>query len=89
MPSFVDRTQEVAEESRQEPRLWFGKKESRLGFGPITREGRIVTALYVLLTIVAVFTYSELTLTIFVVLFYTVVFGLVVVAKSDIMKEIH
>jgi hypothetical protein len=74
-------------EVAQESQLWFGKKESWLGFGPITRRGRIAAYLYVLLVVVAVFTYSQIALTAFVVAFYTVVFGLVVVAKSDIMKD--
>jgi len=43
--------------------------------------------LYVLLVVVAVFTYSQIALTAFVVVFYTLVFGFVIVAKSDIMKD--
>jgi hypothetical protein len=77
------------EEAEREPQLWFGKKEGRLGFGPITKEGRIAVALYVLLLLVAVLTYSQLALTVFVGLFYTLVFGFVVVFKSDIMKHIQ
>jgi hypothetical protein len=77
----------VIETERQESQLWFGKKESWLGFGPITRQGRIVAYLYVLLVVVAVFTYSQIELTAIVVAFYTIAFGLVVVAKSDIMKD--
>ena len=44
----------------KEEQAWFGKKESWLGFGPITRQGRIVSYLYVLLVVVAVFTCSRL-----------------------------
>jgi hypothetical protein len=77
----------MVEVPQQEPQLWFGKKESGLGFGPITKQGRVVTALYVLLVVVAAFTYSQLALTVFVVAFYTVAFGLVVVAKSDLMRN--
>ena len=40
-----------------------------------------------ILLVVAVVTYSQLTLTIFVVLFYTMVDVFVVVAKSDVMKK--
>jgi hypothetical protein len=58
-----------------------------LGFGPITRQGRIVCYLYVLLVVVAVFTYSQIALTALVVAFYTIAFGLVIVAKSDILKD--
>jgi hypothetical protein len=74
-------------EPTPESQLWFGKKKGGLGFGPTTRQGRVVTVLYVLLLVVAVFTYSQLLLTVFVVLFYTVVFGLVVVAKSNLMTD--
>jgi hypothetical protein len=77
----------MVEIPRPEPQLWFAKKEGGLGFGPITRQGRVVTALYVFLVLVAVFTYSQLTLTAFVVIFYTVAFGLLVIAKSDLVKD--
>lgn len=73
--------------AEQESQLWFGKKENWLGFGPITRQGRIVCYLYVLLVVVAVFTYSQIALTALVVAFYTIAFGLVIVAKSDILKD--
>jgi hypothetical protein len=43
----------------------------------------------VLLLVVAVVTYSQLTLTIFVVVFYTAVFGAVVLFKSDLMSDGH
>ena len=77
----------MVEVPRPEPQLWFGKKEGGLGFGPITRQGRVVTVLYVLLVVVAIFTYSQLALTAFVVAFYTVAFGSVVIVKSDLMKD--
>jgi hypothetical protein len=77
----------MAETSPTEPQLWFGKKEGGLGFGPVSREGRVATVLYVLLVVVAVFTYSQLALTAFVIAFYTVVFGSIVIVKSDIMKD--
>jgi hypothetical protein len=77
----------MAEVPQKEPQLWFARKEGGLGFGPITRQGRVVTIFYVLLVVLAIFTYSQLALTAFVALFYTVVFFFVVVAKSDIMKE--
>jgi hypothetical protein len=74
-------------EAEQESQRWFGKKENWFGFGPITRQGRIVCYLYVLLVVVAAFTYSQIALTVFVVAFYTIAFGLVIVAKSDILKD--
>jgi hypothetical protein len=77
----------MVEVPRPEPQMWFGKKEGGLGFGPITRQGRVVTVLYVLLVVVAIFTYSQLYLTGFVVAFYTVAFGSIVIAKSDLMKD--
>jgi hypothetical protein len=79
----------MVDESKHGSQLWFGKKQTGLGFGPITKQGRIVTALYVLLCVTAVFTYSQLALTGFVVLFYTLVFGCVIVYKSDLMKDFH
>jgi hypothetical protein len=82
-----DEPEEMAEAPPPEPGHWFGKKEGALGFGPITRQGRVVTALYVLLVVVAIFTYSQLALTAFVVAFYTVAFGCVVIVKSDLMKD--
>jgi hypothetical protein len=41
----------------------------------------------VLLVVVAIFTYSELYLTGFVVAFYTVAFGSIVITKSDLMRD--
>jgi hypothetical protein len=72
---------------RGEPQPWFGKKEGGLGFGPLTWQGRAVTALYVFLVVVAIFVYSEITLTVLVVVFYTIVFGFVVMLKSDVLKH--
>jgi hypothetical protein len=77
----------MVEVPRPEPELWFGKKEGGLGFGPITRQGRVITVAYFLLVIVAIFTYSDIALTAFVVAFYTVAFGSIVIAKSDLMKD--
>ncbi len=67
--------------------LWFAKKEGGLRIAPLTWQGRAATALYCFLVLVAAFTYSKLLLTVFVVVFYTVVFGLVVVYKSDLMDD--
>ncbi len=69
------------------PDLWFGKKEGGLGFAPLTWQGRTTVGLYLFLIAVAVFTYSQLTLTAVVVIFYTVAFGLIVAVKSDLMKN--
>jgi hypothetical protein len=72
---------------QHDSKLWFGRKEGWLGFGPISREGRAMTGLYLFLLLVAVFTYSQITLTAFVIAFYTVAFSLLVIAKSDLMKD--
>ena len=67
--------------------LWFGKREGGLRFAPLTWQGRAATFLYVVLVATAVFTYSQLTLTAFVVVFYTVTFGLTVAYKSDLLEN--
>jgi hypothetical protein len=70
-----------------EPQHWFGKKEGGIGVGPLTWQGRAATFLYCFLVLVAVFTYSQLMLTVFVVIFYTVVFALLVGYKSELMSN--
>jgi hypothetical protein len=77
----------MAESLHGDRRLWFGKKEGGIRFAPLTWQGRAATFLYVFLVVVAFFTYSKLTLTAFVVAFYTVAFGLLVVYKSDLMDN--
>ncbi|HEX3565712.1 MAG TPA: hypothetical protein VHU17_10080 [Acidimicrobiales bacterium] len=77
----------MAESNHKDRLLWFGKKEGGLRFAPLTWQGRAATILYVFLIIVAIFTYSRLTLTAFVVAFYTVAFGLIVIYKSDLMDN--
>ena len=81
------KARELMELAQEPTQLWFGKKENWLGFGPIRREGRAISYLYVLLVVVAIFTYSNMALTALVAVFYTVVFGLVVIAKSDLMRD--
>jgi hypothetical protein len=71
----------------EEPQLWFGKRDGRLRFGPLTWQGRAITFLYFFLVLVALVTYSQLGLTLFVVGFYTVAFGFVVAVKSDLLKD--
>ena len=77
-----------AEVSPTEPprQLWIGKKGG-IGFGPLTWQGRAATFMYVFLVVVAVFTYSHLALTAFVIVFYSVAFGFTVAFKSDLMKD--
>ena len=66
---------------------WFGKKETRLGFGPVTWQGRAATFLYVLLVVFAVVIYSTLSLTALVIGLYTVVFVLLVAYTSELMDH--
>lgn len=79
----------MPESLHEEPErvLWFGRKTTGIGFAPLTWQGRAAIFLYFFLLAVAIFTYSQLTLTVFVVVFYTLVFGFVVVTKSDLMKD--
>jgi hypothetical protein len=72
---------------REQAELWFGKKEGGLGFGPLTWQGRAAIFMYCFLVLVAIVTYSQLILTAFVVIFYTVAFCLLVAYKSDLMKN--
>jgi hypothetical protein len=77
----------MAELQRAEPPHWFGKKEGGLRIAPLTWQGRAATVLYCFLVIVALFIYSQLMLTVFVVVFYTVAFGLLVIYKSDLLEN--
>jgi hypothetical protein len=76
-----------AERDPGSPPLWFGKKKEGLKFAPLTWQGRAATVLYCVLVLVAIFTYSQLTLTAVVVVFYTAAFGMLVVYKSDLMDN--
>ncbi len=67
--------------------LWFEKAEGGLGFRPLTWQGRASMFGYLLLLVLAVITYSQLFLTVFVVAFYTLAFVGVVIVKSDLMKD--
>ena len=66
---------------------WFGRKETGLGFGPLTWQGRAATFLYVFLVIVAVVIYNAVSLTFLVIGLYTVAFGLLVAFTSDLMEH--
>jgi hypothetical protein len=85
--SALHRHPGLTELEEHEPPLWFGKKAGGLGIAPLTWQGRAAISLYCFLVVVAVFTYSQLTLTVFVVVFYTVTFGLLVVYKSDLLDN--
>ncbi len=72
---------------RGAPPLWFAKKDRGFPIAALTWQGRAATFLYCLLVVLAVFTYSRLTLTVFVVAFYTVAFVLLVAYKSDLLEH--
>ena len=72
---------------REQAPHWFGRKQGGLGIAPLTWQGRAATVMYVFLVLVAIFTYSQLMLTAFVVIFYTAAFCFLVAYKSDLMKN--
>ncbi len=78
----------MSEGNERQTRMWFGKKPGGLGFGPLNWQGKAASFLYVFLVVVAIFvySYSQIGVTFFVIGFYTVVFGLVVAIKSDVMQ---
>ncbi len=67
--------------------LWFRRRRGGLGIAPVGWQGRATTFLYLFLVLVALVTYSELAVTAFVIVFYTVVFGFVLVVKSDLLEH--
>ena len=71
-----------------DPTRWFGRTDKGIGIAPRTWQGRVATSLYVFLVLVAVITYSRLSLTVVVIVFYTVVFVLLVAVKSDLLKDV-
>lgn len=80
-------SQGEANQGNRGPEPWFGRKHGGLGFGPLTWQGRAATFLYVFLVLVAIFVYSDVSLTVLVVVFYTIAFGFVVMLKSDVLKH--
>ncbi len=77
----------VPEAREPQSPLWFEKTSRGVGFHPVTWQGRSAIFLYFFLVLVALITYSQLLLTVFVIGFYTIVFTLVVAVKSDLVKE--
>jgi hypothetical protein len=67
--------------------LWFGRTENGIGVAPLSWKGRAVLVGWALLVLVALVTYSTLSITAFVVIFYTVVLVAVVAVKSDLLDE--
>ncbi len=66
---------------------WFERREQGFPIVPLTWQGRAATFLYGLLVVLAAFTYSQLTLTIFVIVFYTAAFVALVAYKSDLLEH--
>ena len=66
---------------------WFGRNEGRLGFGPLTWQGRSLTVLYVVLVLFAAVIYRTLGLTVLVIGLYTVAYVLLVAFTSDLMDN--
>ncbi len=74
-------------ERRPVPGLWFEKRAEGFPVVPVAWQGRASAVLYAFLVLVAVITYNQLLLTVFVIGFYTVVFGLVLAYKSDLLEH--
>jgi hypothetical protein len=67
--------------------LWFGRTETGIGIAPLSWKGRAVLMGWALLVVVALVTYSTLSITAFVVAFYTAVLIGIVAVKSDLLDE--
>ena len=67
--------------------LWFEKTYSGIGVRPASFPGRAVTAFWILLCLLALVTYSTMTIMIFVIIFYTAVFACIVFVKSDLRPD--
>jgi hypothetical protein len=68
--------------------LWFKRTTTGIGIRPVSFPGRALTAFWALLCVLAFVTYSTMVLTFFVIIFYTVVFGFIVIMKSDLKDQI-
>ena len=68
--------------------LWFKRTTTGIGIRQVSFPGRALTAFWALLCVLAFVTYSTMLLTIFVIIFYTVVFGFIVVMKSDLKDQL-
>ena len=68
--------------------LWFKRTTTGIGIRPVSFPGRALTAFWALLCVLAFVTYSTMVLTFFVIIFYTVVFGFIVIMKSDLKDQL-
>ena len=71
--------------TQQERDLWFAKKEGG-GIAFLTWQAKFATALYVVLILFAIVLYSQISLIALVVVFYTIVYGCLLIFKSDIVS---
>lgn len=67
---------------------WFGKADGGFSLHPLTWQGRFAIILWAVLCLLALALYSaQLGLMVFVIALYSVVFGCVVLVKSDLRNE--
>ena len=67
--------------------LWFQRREGGLGFAPVSWQGWFATALLAVLSLFAIVLYSSLAATLLVIVVYLLVYGALVVVKSDLREE--
>ena len=67
-------------------RRWFGPNEAG-AFRPLTWQGKLAIALYLVLVVFALVLYSNITLIVTVLVLYTAVLAFVVAYTSDILKD--
>jgi len=79
--------QDVCVEEVSHRSVWFARRETGIGFGPVVWQGRAVLAGWALLVVVALITYSTLSITFFVVVFYTAIAAGIMIVKSDLRDE--
>ena len=69
-------------------KIWFGKPDGSFSLAPAAWQGRATIFGYVMLLIFTVVTYSQLFITIFVVLLYTAIFFGIVAMRSSMKEEL-
>ena len=72
--------------AEQEKELWFAKKEGG-GIAFLTWHAKFATAIYVVLILFAIVLYSQISLIALVVIFYTIVYGCLLIFKSNIVSS--
>ena len=69
-------------------KIWFGKPDGSFSLAPVAWQGRATIFGYVMLLIFTIVTYSQLFITIFVVLLYTAIFFGIVAMRSSMKEEL-